>query len=146
MISLYLQGLKAHYNGDKRAASAYNCSALKWNVAAIVIGSILVNGIIQAIVRASIALTHHTIMEGPDCINATLAAIWLDGQVVVFYGSKLKFEGLSLICNEICVDYNSEISHDFVVSKKNFNSNITTILHVRMRDSKYSAGIPLAGR
>jgi hypothetical protein len=72
---LHLQGLKAHYNGDKRAASAYNCSALKWNVAAIVIGTVILNGIIQAIVRISITIAHHATMEGPDCSNATLTAI-----------------------------------------------------------------------
>ena len=74
MIFIFsLQGLKAHYNGDKSVATAYNRSALKWNIAAIVIGVIILNGVIQGIVRTSIAIAHRlSDMESPDCSNATL--------------------------------------------------------------------------
>lgn len=69
--------MKAHYNGDIKSANAYRKSALCWNIAAIVIGSIIISGLIQALVRTTIVVVHKLAMNDSmtDCTNSTLAMI-----------------------------------------------------------------------
>ena len=73
-IFLSPQAIKAHYSGDKTAATSYTRSARMWNIAAIVVGVIILNGLIQAVVRASITMANLWKMKLEDC-NGTLTTM-----------------------------------------------------------------------